>query len=400
MFIRRSHRAAQSVWRWGNSGPDLSKIPTIIPSLKGIDGKVMSISNGADHSALVVDDQLLTFGSNKFNQLGRSITGEHDAIPTVAESDAPAISVTCGGWHSVSLHADGSVKSFGWGGSFLSGTGALGLGSKVSAPIPTTLEVFRGTRVVQVACGQQHTLYLTESGSLFATGHGAYGILGTGETSDELLPVELTALQTTLVNDEKIVKVACGGSFSALITNIGNLYVWGRNDSGQLGLGEESQGDMHSAERYPRRIPFFEAERVFIKDIACGENHIVALAQNGAIYYWGDRTWLEPHVMSLPEANGGLKGVVKVVAGSKYSFALTESGVVYTWGAKSSGCLVVDDVKRTAVIPVPIHPSKFGNQKVVDIAAFKQRCMAVTTDDEYIVTSEDEAARVEKEHGL
>ena len=400
MFTRCTVRRAQSVWRWGNGG-ELSKTPALIPSLTKVTENISSIANGADHSAVVSGGKLLTFGGSKHSQLGRPVSGDSDANPVSVQTDTPATSVACGGWHSVSLHADGSVKSFGWGGSLFSGAGALGLGSKSSTPHPMEIDFFRSSgddKVVQVACGQQHNLFLTESGAVFATGHGGYGILGTGETSDELFPVQLTALSETLLENEKVVKIACGGSFSGFITNIGNLYVWGRNDSGQLGLGDESQGDMHSAERYPRRIPFFETERTVIKDLACGENHMVAMADNGAIYYWGDRTWLEPHVVSLPEANGGLKGVKKIVAGTKCSFALTENGIVYVWGLKNSGCLILPEIKKASVLtPTPIPPSFFGNEKVIDIAAGRQRCLATTTDDEYIVTSEEEAKRVQEE---
>lgn len=399
MLARKSLRLAQSVWRWGNNG-ELSKTPSLIPSLTKVKEDIVSMANGAEHSAVVAGHKLYTFGSNKHSQLGRSASGDSDPNPVSVEVKSPATSVACGGWHTVSLHADGSVKSFGWGGSLFSGAGALGLGSKVSTNSPVDIEFFNSLgsdRVVQVACGQQHTLFLTESGVVFATGHGGYGILGTGETSDELFPVELTALSETLLENEKVVKISCGASFSAFITNIGNLYVWGRNDSGQLGLGDESQGDMHSAERYPRRIPFFETERTVIRDVTCGENHMVAMADNGAIYYWGDRTWLEPHVVSLPEANGGLRGVKKIVAGTKCSFALTESGIVYAWGMKNSGCLILPDVKKSSVVtPTPIPPSFFGNEKVIDIAAGRQRCMATTTDDEYIVTSEEEAQRAQE----
>jgi alpha-tubulin suppressor-like RCC1 family protein len=378
----------------------MSHTPTPVPSLKKIEKEVSSISNGTDHSVAVVGGRVMTFGSNKFSQLGRASTTEWDADPGEVEQSSQASSVSCGGWHSVSLHLDGSVKSFGWGGSLFSGAGALGLGIKSASPRAENIDFFQtlvDDKVVQVSCGQQHTLFLTENGSLYGTGSGAYGILGTGDTSDELLPVEITALKETLMDNEKVVKVSCGSSFSAFVTNIGNLYVWGRNDSGQLGLGEESQGDMHSAERYPRRIPFFETERVNIKDVACGENHMVAIASNGAIYYWGDRAWLEPHVVSLPEANGGLKGVRKISAGSKCSFALNENGVLYVWGAKNSGCLVLPDLKKgNLVVPTPIPPSFFGNEKIIDVSANRQRCTVVTTDSEYIVTSQEEAKKIEE----
>lgn len=401
MLVRSFSRLNQTVWRWGHSGSsalgstssELSQTPSAIPSLTNVPGQVQSIANGVEHSALVLDGHLLTFGSNKYHQLGRPTPNAPvDAEPVPVASDV--VSVACGGWHSVSLHSDGSLSSFGWGGSLYSGAGALGLGSKTSAPLPTPISL--NERVTQVACGQQHSLFLSDSGAVYATGHGAYGLLGTGDAGDELLPVKLSALETTLLEGERVKKIACGGSFSAFITNKGNLYVWGRNDSGQLGLGEESQGDMHSAERYPRRLPFFETERTAIKDVACGENHMVVLANNGAIYYWGDRTWLEPHIVSLPEANGGLKGITKIVAGSKFSFALNEAGLVYAWGAKNSGCLVIGDLKRNIVTPTVIPPSAFGNQKVVDIGAGRQRCTVVTSDEEYIATSPEEAEELRK----
>lgn len=38
----------------------------------------------------------------------------------------------------------------------------------------------------------------------------------------------------------RICKVACGENFSAAMSEQGELWVWGRNDYGQLGLGEEA----------------------------------------------------------------------------------------------------------------------------------------------------------------
>jgi alpha-tubulin suppressor-like RCC1 family protein len=44
-------------------------------------------------------------------------------------------------------------------------------------------------------------------------------------------------------------QVVAGAAFSAALTQDGTVFVWGRNDQGQLGLGDESMGDMYSAER-------------------------------------------------------------------------------------------------------------------------------------------------------
>jgi alpha-tubulin suppressor-like RCC1 family protein len=388
---RQAFSGSRGLWRWGSNGNELSKLPCFVGDIDAV-----SMSHGQDHSALVDSTgTVLTYGSNKYDQLGRDT---NDDMGPVDSSSVAATSVSCGAWHTVSLHSDGSVRSFGWGGSFFGGAGALGHGSKMSMKESTKIEFFNtnSEKIQQVACGAQHTLFLTESHLLFATGHGAYGILGNGDSNDELAPVEIAALNQCLGAEEKVKKIAAGHSFSVILTNQGNLLVWGRNDHGQLGLGEESQGDMHSAERYPRRIPFFETQRTVIKDVVCGDNHVVALADNGAIYYWGDRTWLEPHLVTLPEANGGIQNIKKIVAGNKYSFVLTNEGLVYTWGAKNSGCLILQDLKKNPITPNPVHPAFFDHQRVLDISAGGQRCSAVTAQDEFVVTNDADAEKLQK----
>lgn len=402
-MLRHSQRilgsSSTNFWRWGASGSDVAKTPILVEEMSG-DSSVRGMAHGLEHSALI--DQhgnVPTYGSNKYDQLGRASPEDIGPVDMDEESIAEATSVSCGAWHTLSVHKDGSVRSFGWGGSFLGGAGALGHGTKSARRKSRKIEFFEtiNEKITQVASGAQHSLFLTSTNLLFATGQGGYGILGNGDSNDQLFPVEITALSACLSEGENIKKISAGNSFSVLLTDRGNLYVWGRNDHGQLGLGEESQGDMHSAERYPRKIPFFDTQMTVIRDVVCGENHVVAVADNGAIYYWGDRTWLEPHLVALPEANGGLQKITKIAAGSKCSFALTDDGILYTWGARNSGCLVLPDLKKSPIVPTPIHPAFFGHQKLVDVSVGRQRCSAVTLKNELIVTTESEAAALEKD---
>lgn len=52
----------------------------------------------------------------------------------------------------------------------------------------------------------------------------------------------------------KIVKIDAGQRFSGALTSDGELFVWGKNDFSQLGLGEEGAGDLWSSQRYPRLV--------------------------------------------------------------------------------------------------------------------------------------------------
>jgi alpha-tubulin suppressor-like RCC1 family protein len=349
----------------------------------------------------VVDGQLYTYGSNKYNQLGRptgSDTEQGAGAPPVALSlDSEVVGAAMGGYHSCAILADGSLLTWGWGGSFWYGQGALGHGDSESAETPKLVEKFdvhadAGLAVSQVACGAQHTLVLTRDGGLFSTGKGAFGLLGRGDTHDDPFFEEIDYFaqsnDSVLNPDEPVVikKVDAGDNFSAVLSQSGELWVWGRNDYGQLGLGEEAMGDMYSAERYPRLVRFLAGEGHKVVDFACGSQHLVALTDSGDIFEWGNRLWLEPHLVARADRyKEQLEDIVKVAAGDKYSFALTREGRLFSWGPKASGCLAQgQDCPKTVVEPTPVSVELFGRQKVVDVVATKRRCAAITLEDELL----------------
>jgi len=398
------------LWRWGattsgmmsqQEAAEASKDPSLIEDFRG----VSTAACGSSHSAFVVDGQLYTYGSNKYSQLGWD-PPEADAAGPLGAGPAPVVveaedghqpsvlQVALGAFHSAAITEGGALWTWGWGGGFWYGAGALGHGGRETAPRPTLVRNFveQGEEVKQVACGSQHTIVLTSEGRLYSAGKGDFGRLGRGDTRDsaefEEIEYFFQSNDSILSPQEPtdIVKVGAGNNFTAAMSSQGELWVWGRNDYGQLGLGEEAMGDMYSAERYPRLVRSLPVEGHRVVDFDCGEYHLVALTASGAIYEWGNRTWLEPHPVTLPSRyEAGLKDIVKVAAGEKVSFALTSEGHVYSWGSKSSGCLAQgEECAKTLVQPTPVPPATFGHQKVVDITASKCRCLAITLEDTYI----------------
>jgi len=402
-------RGRRCLWRWGSTAAsklskqdvvEVSANPTLVEGVKGATG----VACGAGHSAFVVDGKLFNFGTNKYHQLGRETAGDSSS-GTGAEVgevsfEAPdgstprVVIAACGHFHSAAITEDGGLWTWGWGGSFWGGAGALGHSGRSGATKPVLVERFsdEGEMIRQVACGAQHTIVLTNEGRLYSTGKGDFGILGLGDSQDkpEFEEIEYfhQSVDSVLAPTEPamIVKVAAGHNFSAALSQQGEVWVWGRNDYGQLGLGEEAMGDMYSAERYPRLVRSLPIEGHRIVDMACGEHHVVVLTAGGAIYEWGNRTWLEPVPVSLPARyEEGLKNIVKVGAGDKFSFALTAEGQLYSWGAKSSGCLALgSDCDKNVVEPTLVSPELFGHQKIVGFAASKWRCMAITQEDEHV----------------
>ena len=88
---------------------------------------------------------------------------------------------------------------------------------------------------MQVACGTFHSVALISNGGTLevrTTGCNKWGQLGLGDVKERhrFLP--------TVVKISGVVAVQSGDEHSMAITNSGQLYVWGRGDSGQLGLGD------------------------------------------------------------------------------------------------------------------------------------------------------------------
>lgn len=113
--------------------------------------------------------------------------------------------------------------------------GQLGLGDTeprwefVETPVPD--------RVRQVSCGWAHTVVLTESGDVFATGWNE-GQLGYPCNQRQSTQWGRAELDTT--SEHALVKVAAGRVHSAALTVTGQVFVWGTGREGRCGLGDPS----------------------------------------------------------------------------------------------------------------------------------------------------------------
>lgn len=90
-----------------------------------------------------------------------------------------------------------------------------------------------GIPVASVSCGFDHTLILSDNGTVFSFGSTSRGQLGHGEISVDII---CAPKKIEMLSGMKVVAVASGGWHCAVVTDSGDLYVWGWNESGQLGL--------------------------------------------------------------------------------------------------------------------------------------------------------------------
>ncbi len=249
---------------------------------------------------------------------------------------------------------------------------------------------FPGVYVVDVAAGGPgfdftSSLYLLNNGALWAVGQNDNGVLGLGSASvgaDIVIP--------TLVDpDLRFAKVEMSNttsySFAVGITETGELYAWGSNNYGSIGVGSTSAVD------YP------EPTRVGTEsdwaDIAVGGSHVLALKTNGYLYGWGrgDSGQLYDYDITHVDCPNGtvdacllsptllLSGVAfsKIAAGSRHSLAIVEASEdLWAWGDNFFGQLARGSYGNDLHAPGPADSTR----NWVDIRASGSVSMGVTDD--------------------
>ncbi|XP_023518662.1 ultraviolet-B receptor UVR8 isoform X1 [Cucurbita pepo subsp. pepo] len=271
--------------------------------------------------------------------------------------------------------------------------GRLGLGNLDSQWRPVACSSFDREMLKDIACGGAHTLFLTESGRVYATGLNNFGQLGILEEQGYCTePVEVRI-------QKEAVHIAAGYNHSCVVTADGELYMWGMNSSGQLGLGKRSAksvclptkvnsldgivirraalGSDHSmavtdggevlswgdgrsgrlghghessllgflkstSEYTPRLIK--ELEGIKVERIAAGMLHSACVDENGAVFIFGERatnrvSFGEANKETTPSMISTLLNCEEVSCGGYHTCVLTKGGDLYSWGSNENGCL-------------------------------------------------------------
>lgn len=99
------------------------------------------------------------------------------------------------------------------------------------------------------------------------------GQLGHGTLQDEPDPKLIEAL-----SGMKVRKIATGSWHSCAVTASGDLYTWGWNSNGQLGLVSKSNPSKNvSVMATPHAVTFENWETCNVTNVACGAKHTVTL---------------------------------------------------------------------------------------------------------------------------
>lgn len=223
------------------------------------------------------------------------------------------------------------------------------------------MEALQDVRITQVASGSKHSIALDADGAVYTWGVGEQGRLGHDNNTDLLLPTRVEETSSSLALPPMSL-VRCGDHFSGCVDKEGNLYMWGKNKVGELGLEGMSVFAQESAPTVLEKDESFKGASV--ADLACGYQHCLALTTCGQVFVWGSAGFAfhSPHRVNQISAPDwpSERQVRRVYAGNGYSLVLTDDRKAMSWGKNKQMMEGFDYVGATHVLGHAKTASSWG----------------------------------------
>ena len=238
------------------------------------------------------------------------------------------MAVECGRSHFLTLDDDGFVWGFG-----AHSCGQLGihrayihkrLNSTLTKGIKLPLK-----NISAISCSLDHSVCSDLSGDVFVFGNNSRGQLGVYGLYPRTNPERIRKLRD-------IISVHTGDAHTLCIDSNNDIYGFGCNGSGQLGLGTEEPFSL------PVKLPAMSN----IKTASCGRDFSIIVNFDGETYSCGANNRGELGISldsetfaASPVLVPGLPSVISVTCGYMHTLALSGDGKVFAFGFNGKGQL-------------------------------------------------------------
>ena len=283
--------------------------------------RVRAVAAGRNHTVVIREDGTLwSWGNSQNGVLGDGGTAGVRNAPFRIGTGRDWVYVAAALEHNLAIRADGSLWAWG-----SRAHGKLGVGT-TSGTQTSPINVQPGTTWASVSTFLNHSAGIMTDGSLWVWGVGLSGQIGDGATSSRSVPTNIKPGTTWKA-------VAVGNGYTTGIMEDGTLWAWGNNANGRTGLGTMAGNTTTPTQVQPGTT---------WKAVAAGDNHTLAVMEDGTLWSWGSNAYSQLGLGGLgggssPRQIGTESDWVSVAASGGHSLAVREDGSLWAWGNNRQG---------------------------------------------------------------
>lgn len=287
--------------------------------------------------SMAAAEAVLCWGRNNAGQCGGGFKTQSQTTPIGAPlPEGQVAKVFAGEGFSLALMKDGTVRATGH-----NDYGMLGDGTKINRTSWVQVKGVGGVgvleHVVQIAPAGLHVTYLLSTGQVVTVGGDLYGGLDDGYSAKGSERLEKARDVPYLTSLTGMVGVSGGGATAAAWNAAGQLFMWGEDTAGQLGIGVKTK---EAGVSQTHIGPVAE-----VTGAGEGTHGAVfhALLQDGSVWGWGENHYGEigdgTQISRLTPVPINLTGVAEISTAYDHTLFRTTEDVVYATGLDGQGQL-------------------------------------------------------------
>jgi alpha-tubulin suppressor-like RCC1 family protein len=284
------------------------------------------------------------------------------------------VSVESGPSFSCASNNDGETYCWGVNISGRLGNGTDDPGKRPFKPVKVDFnDEIKGEKITSLGVGSYHACGLSEKGNAYCWGNNESGELGDPLLFYSFVPIPV--YDEGVLNEKELKLLTAGYSHTCAVDKGSNMYCWGDNYNGQLGDGSE----------FGRTMPVeVDTTGVLsgkeIVSISAGSKHTCSIDTDGKAYCWGINLGIlgdgsNDSGSTIPVAvddTGVLKGkkLIYINSGYEHTCAIDNDGQSYCWGYRNNKGQLGDGSEKRSLSPVRVKmDGALKGHKLVSISA-------------------------------
>lgn len=276
---------------------------------------------------------LWSWGLNTGGVLGNNSSSNLSSPVQIAANSDNWRTICSGGCNAVAIRSDGTLWTWGCG-----VDGQLGNG-QASVTLSSPIQIGTSTDWKVASASGAHMLAIKTDGSLWAWGNAACGKFGNGYCNNACAPVQIFTLSAPYCRWRDVVATP---SHSMALSTGNELFTWGNNSCGQLGILAAS-----TAYNICRPCRIDNANN-WCKAFSSYRFNSIALRTNGSLWAWGEGCCGKlgigsvVNVSSPAQVFGGNNWATATI-GKSVGAGISIDGRLWTWGCNGNGSLGTND---------------------------------------------------------